>query len=52
MIGDSKYIDILGARSINMNAILFDFDGLRDKPDIIVDGYSVVTSLKQLENIL
>lgn len=52
MIGDSKLNDIYGARNIGMNAILFDFNGSRDKSDIIVDNYCVITDLKQLENIL
>lgn len=52
MIGDSKYYDILGARNVGINAILFDYNGYRDKPDIIVDKYSVITDLKQLEYML
>jgi HAD superfamily hydrolase (TIGR01549 family) len=52
MIGDSKFYDILGAKNAGMEAILFDFDGTRDKSDIIIDNYSIITDLKQLENIL
>ncbi len=52
MIGDSKYCDIFGARNIGMNAILFDYNGSRDKSDIIVDNYSVINDLKQLEFLL
>lgn len=52
IIGDSKYCDILGARNVGMNAILFDYNGSRDKSDIIVDKYSIITELKQLEDLL
>ncbi len=52
MIGDSKYDDIFGARNVGMNAILFDYNGFRDKSDIMVDNYSVITDLKQLEFLL
>lgn len=52
MIGDSKLNDIWGARNIGMNAILFNFDGTRDKSDIIVDNYSVISNLTELEKLL
>lgn len=52
MIGDNKSCDILGARNIGMNAILFNFDGNRDNPNIKVNNYSIITNLKQLEDIL
>lgn len=52
MIGDSKFYDILGAKNAGMEAILFNFDGTRDKSDIIINNYSVISDLKQLEYIL
>lgn len=52
MIGDSKYDDIFGARNVGMNAILFNYNGCRDNPDIMVDNYIVINDLKQLEFLL
>ena len=52
MIGDNKRDDILGANNAGIPAILFDFDGKRDKPDIFARNYKVITDLKDLEKIL
>lgn len=52
MIGDSKLCDIVGSKNVGMEAILFDYDGNRDKKDVIAHNYSVVTDLKDLEKIL
>lgn len=52
MIGDSKLHDIFGSTNVGMNAILFDYDGNRDKKKISVQNYSIITNLKDLEKIL
>ncbi len=52
MIGDSKDKEILAASNVGMQAILFDYDGKRDKKDIDIDNYIVVKDLKELESIL
>lgn len=52
MIGDSKFSDIFGSTNIGMNAILFDYDGNRDKKEINAQNYSIITDLKDLETIL
>lgn len=52
MIGDNKKMDILGANNAGIPAILFDFDGKRDKPDILAPNYKVITDLKALDKIL
>lgn len=52
MIGDNKKCDILGANNAGISAILFDYNGKRDKKDIYAPDYKVVTNLKELENIL
>ena len=52
MIGDSKGNDILGANTAGISAILFDFDGHRDKKEISATDYTVIKDLKELENML
>ena len=52
MIGDNKKCDILGANNAGISAILFDYNGKRNKKDIFASDYKVVTDLKELENIL
>lgn len=52
MIGDNKKCDIQGANNAGISAILFDYNGRRDKKDIYAPDYKVVTNLKELENIL
>lgn len=52
MIGDNKKCDILGANNAGISAILFDYNGKRNKKDIFAPDYKVVTDLKELENIL
>lgn len=52
MIGDSKNKEILAASNVGMNAILYDYDGRRDKKDIELDNYIVVNDLKTLKEIL
>lgn len=52
MIGDNKKCDILGANNAGISAILFDYNGKRNKKDIFSSDYKVVTDLKELENIL
>ena len=52
MIGDNKKCDIQGANNAGISAILFDYNGKRDKKDIYAPDYKVVTDLKELENIL
>lgn len=45
MIGDSKATDILGANNIGMTAILYDYDGKRDRKDIIAYDYRIVKNM-------
>ena len=52
MNGDNKKCDILGANNAGISAILFDYNGKRNKKDIFSSDYKVVTDLKELENIL
>lgn len=52
MIGDSKPNDILGANNVGIPAILFDYNGKRDRKDIFAPDYTVITDLKELEKIL
>lgn len=52
MVGDSKGNDILGANNAGISAILFDYNGKRDRKDIFAPDYKVITDLKDLEKIL
>lgn len=52
MIGDNKKMDILGANNAGISAILFDYNGKRDRKDIFAPNYTVITDLKNLEKIL
>lgn len=52
MIGDSIENDVLGANNAGISAILFDFDGRRNKKGIFAPNYKVITNLKELEKIL
>lgn len=52
MVGDNKALDILGATNAGIHAILFDYDGMRDRKDIKVNNYTTIKDLKMLENIL
>ncbi len=52
MIGDSKNKEILAASNVGMKAILFDYDGKRDKKNIELDNYIRVKDLKELIEIL
>ena len=52
MVGDSKRNDILGANNAGISAILFDYNGKRDRKDIFAPDYQVITDLKELEKIL
>ena len=52
MIGDSKKRDILPPRNLGMQAILVDDDGLRDNPNVIVEGYQKITDVNDLIKIL
>lgn len=52
MIGDSKNKEILAASNVGMKAVLFDYDGKRDKKDIELDNYIRVKDLKELMEIL
>ena len=52
MIGDSKNKEILSASIVGMKAILYDYDGNRDKKDINLDNYIIVKDLKELMKIL
>lgn len=52
MIGDSKNKEILSASIVGMKAILYDYDGKRDKKDINLDNYIIVKDLKELMKIL
>ncbi len=52
MIGDSKNKEILSASKVGMRAILYDFDGNRDKKDISLNNYIAIKDLKELMKIL
>lgn len=52
MIGDNKKMDVMAANNVGMKSILYDYDGTRDKKDIMAENYIVVKNLKELENIL
>ena len=52
MIGDSKRSDILGANNAGISALLYDYDGNRDKKEIFAKEYTVIKDLKELEKIL
>lgn len=52
MIGDNKKCDVLGANNAGISAILFDYNGKRDKKDILATDYKVITDLKKLKNLL
>ena len=52
MIGDNKKSDILGANNVGIPAILFDYNGKKDKKDIFAPNYEIITDLKELEKIL
>lgn len=52
MIGDTKDKEILSASNVGMKAILFDYDGKRDKKEIELNNYIIVKNLKELKGIL
>ena len=52
MIGDSKHTDILAANQIGMKSILFDYDGKRDKKEIVLKDYIVIKNMSELLDIL
>lgn len=52
MIGDSKNKEILSAYKVGMKAILYDYDGNRDRKDIQLDNYIVIKDFKELLEIL
>lgn len=52
MIGDSKDKEILSASNVGMKAILFDYDGKRDKKNVELDNYIIVKDLNELMKIL
>ncbi len=47
MIGDNKFVDILGASNIGMKTILYDYDGKRDRKDIVIDNYEIIKNMKE-----
>lgn len=52
MIGDNKSRDILGASTVNMKAILVDYNGFRDVKDIKLDNYIAVSDINEIKDIL
>lgn len=52
MIGDSKNKEILSASKVGMQAILYDYDGMRDKNDIKLDNYISIKDFKEILEIL
>lgn len=52
MIGDSKNKEILSAYKVGMKAILYDYDGNRDKKEIQLDNYIIIKNFKELLDIL
>ena len=52
MIGDSKDKEILAASNIGMKAILFDYNGKRDKSNLKLNNYNVIKNLRELKDIL
>ena len=52
MIGDTKGKEILSASLVGMKAILFNYDGNRDKEDIKIDNYISINKFDELLKIL
>lgn len=52
MIGDTKEKEILAASLVGMKAILFDYDGNRDKRGIKINNYIIIKSFDELLEIL
>lgn len=52
MIGDSKKRDVLQPRKLGMKAILVDDDGMRDNPNVKVEGYIKIRDVNDLTKIL
>lgn len=52
MIGDTKSKDILAANNVGMKSILVDYDGKRDKKDVIAENYLVINEINNLVEIL
>lgn len=52
MIGDTKNKEILSASNVGMKAILYDYDGKRDKKNINLNNYIIIKDLKELKEIL
>ncbi len=52
MIGDTKGKEILSASLVGMKAILFNYDGNRDKENIKIDNYISINKFDELLKIL
>lgn len=52
MIGDTKNKEILSASKVGMKAILYDYNGMRDKKEIELDNYISIKDFKELLEIL
>lgn len=52
MIGDDKSRDIIAANNVNMKSILYDYNGRRDKKEIMAKDYTVIKDMKELKKIL
>lgn len=52
MIGDAKSRDIVAANNMNMKSILFDYNGRRDKKEIVAKDYFVIKDMNELKRIL
>ena len=48
MIGDTKAIDIAAADNVGMKSILYDYNGKRDKKEIIANNYTVIKNMEEL----
>ena len=52
MIGDDKSRDIIAANNMKMKSILFDYNGKRDKKEIVAKDYIIIKDMEELEKIL
>lgn len=52
MIGDDKSKDIVAANNMNMKSILYDYNGRRDKKEIVANDYIIIKDMNELKKLL
>lgn len=52
MIGDTKDKDIIAANNVGMKAILVDYNGKRDKKEVVANNYKVLTDYNKIFDLL